>query len=103
MKTKIWKRVCNRVRIIEDEKGYFLVQARDKFPFKKGYTEWHTLNQFSMHKHALNKKHSYIVMILMRELGLRPFFIERRIKRKEIRQERYRAEAQAIKDMIIAQ
>lgn len=83
MKTKIWKKICDRVRIVEDGKGYFVVEAREKDPFKKDFEDWHQLNTFGNLKQALNKKHSFIIMILMRDLGLRHTFISRRIMRKK--------------------
>lgn len=82
MKTKIWKKICDRVRIIDDGRGYFIVQAREKLPFKRGFTEWHDLNSYGAYKHAVKKKHSFVVMILMRELGYRYEFIAKRTKRK---------------------
>lgn len=89
MKTKIWKKVCERIRIIE-ENGKYVVEHREKSPpFKRDvdgkrmkFTGWQTINVFGTHKHALNKKHSYIVMILMRDLGYRNEFVQRRNNRK---------------------
>lgn len=81
MKTRILKKINQRVRIVENDDG-FEVQAREKLLFK-GYSEWYMLNQFSALKQALKKKHSYVVMILMRELGYRHFFVQKRIDRKK--------------------
>jgi len=82
MKTRILSKINERVRIVE-KNDMFIVETREKLSFKKGFTDWHTLNQFSSLKQALKKKHSYIVMILMRELGYRHFFVTRRIERKK--------------------
>jgi hypothetical protein len=84
MKTRILKKINDRVRITETDDGLFLVQGREKLLFK-GFTEWHTLNQFSSLKQALKMKHLHIVMILMRELGYRQIFLNRRTKRKKRR------------------
>jgi hypothetical protein len=82
MKARILKKFNQRIRIIEENDSY-VVQVREKNPFKKGFTDWHTLNQFSSLKQALKKKHLHIVMILMRELGYRHFFVARRVQRKK--------------------
>jgi len=79
---RIWVRISNRVRVIEDKPGRFSVQAREHFPLKRKYGEWHELNSFGAMKHALKKKHSYIVMILMRDFGYRNDFVKRRTDRK---------------------
>lgn len=83
MKTRILKKINNRVRITENDDSLFLVEAREKLTFKRGFGEWRVLNQFSSYKQALKKKHLHVVMILMRELGYRHFFVEKRINRKK--------------------
>ena len=82
MKTRILKKISQRIRIIE-ENDSFVVQVREKKSFSKGYTEWYDLNQFSSFKRALKKKHLHVVMILMRELGYRNEFVKRRTDRKK--------------------
>jgi len=81
-KLRIWKKISNRVRIVETQPGRFSVQAREYFPIRREYGEWHELNSFGAMKHALKKKHSYIVMILMRDFGYRNDFVRRRTDRK---------------------
>jgi len=80
MRAKVLRKINNGVRIIEQD-GLFVMQTRRKILFG-GYTDWVNANQFSTYKQALKQKHSYIVMILMRELGLRNEFVRRRTKRK---------------------
>lgn len=82
MKTRILNKINQRIRIVEENDSY-LVQVREKLTFKRGFTKWYTLNQFSSLKQALKQKHIHIVMILMRELGYRHFFVEKRINRKK--------------------
>jgi len=79
---RIWTKFSNRVRVIEDNAGRFSVQSREYLPIKRVYTEWRELNSFGAMKHALKKKHSYIVMILMRDFGYRNDFVKRRTDRK---------------------
>ena len=80
----ILKSIPNQ-EIIESERGQFIVQARERVykAFKSTWTEWHDLNDFGSMKHALKKKHSFIVMVLMRELGVRTLFIEKRTNRRK--------------------
>ena len=82
---RIWVKISNRVRVIEEQPGRFSVQAREYFPLRREYTEWHELNSYGAMKHALKKKHSYIVMILMRDFGYRNDFVKRRTDRKRKR------------------
>lgn len=79
---RIWKKISNHIRIIEDDKGQYHVQTRVLLGLFKGVSEWETLNTFSSLKQALKRKHSYIVMILMRDLGYRYEFVKRRTDRK---------------------
>lgn len=81
MNIRILFKICDRIQILEAN-GHFIVQAREKLLFR-GFTMWHNLNQYGSLKHALNKKHSYIIMVLMRELGLRNTLILRRKARKK--------------------
>lgn len=83
-KLRIWKIVNERVRIIEDDREQFVVQTRDVLfnPFKKTWTEWTDLHEFSAYKNALKRKHSYIVLILMRDLGYRNDLVRKRTDRK---------------------
>lgn len=75
MKTNILKKVNQRIRIIQS-KDSFIVEHR---PI--GNYEWRELNVFSTLSAAINKKNSYIVMVIMRDLGFRNEFVKRRIKR----------------------
>jgi len=79
---RIWKKISNRVRVLETEPGRYSVQSRMYDPFKREYSEWHEMNSFGAMKHALKKKHSFILMILMRDLGYRNEFIKKRTDRK---------------------
>ena len=79
MKTRILKKINERVRIIEKD-NMFVVQNRHAF--KSVNDEWNDLNSFSTIERAVMKKNSYIVMIVMRDLGFRGEMIRRRTKRK---------------------
>ena len=79
---RIWRDIHEHIRIIESPNGQFRVQERKWDPFI-GWGEWEHVNEFGFLKHALKKKHSYIVMILMRELGYRNEFVRRRTERKK--------------------
>lgn len=79
---RIWRDINNHIRILDAPNGQFRVQQRTWDPFK-GWSEWELVNEFGLRKHALKKKHSYIVMILMRELGYRNEFVKRRTERKK--------------------
>ena len=80
---RFWKKINERIRIIEDDSGQFIVQVREFLPFRNKYTEWEDIHQFSTYKHALKRKHSYIVMILMRDMGCRNDFVRKRTERKK--------------------
>jgi hypothetical protein len=77
MKTKILRKINQRVRVVEKNDA-FVVEHRIN-----GFGDWISLNTFSTHKAALNKKHSYVVMIVLRDLSYRNEFVKRRTKRKE--------------------
>ena len=79
---RIWRKISNRVRVVENKPGRFAVEAREYNPIKRQWGEWHELNSYGAMKHALKKKHSFIVMIMMRDLGLRTEFVKRRTDRK---------------------
>ena len=81
-KLKIWKKVSDRVRVTETKPGRFAVEAREHNPLKRKWSDWHELNSYGSMKHALKKKHSFVVMILMRDLGYRNEFVKRRTDRK---------------------
>jgi hypothetical protein len=86
LNARILRKISLRVRIIENDKGDYEVQTREgTFKRQLDNAEWKPINQFSMYKRALEKKQSYIVMILMRELGYRNEFVKRRTERKKIR------------------
>jgi len=75
MKTKILKKINDRIRIIPKNE-MFAVEHR-----LLGGHEWKELNHFSTISAAINEKNSYIVMVIMRDLGYRNEFVKRRIKR----------------------
>ena len=83
MKTKILKKVNQRVRIVKNATGGYDIESRD--PSDKKCSNWHTMNTFSQHKKAVEKKNGYIVMVVMRDIGYRNVFVKRRTKRKEVR------------------
>ena len=80
---RFWKKINERIRIIENDNGQFIVQVREFLPFKNRYTEWEDIHDFSTYKQALKRKHSYIVMILMRDMGCRNDFVRKRTERKK--------------------
>lgn len=80
MKTRILKKINERIRIVE-KNGMFVVQNRHAYNSKDD--NWNDLNSFSTIERAVMKKNSYIVMIIMRDLGYRGEMIRRRTKRKK--------------------
>jgi hypothetical protein len=81
MKTKILKKINERIRIIP-ENDLFVVQHRNKIGFGGRFENWHELKSFSSFKRAIDKKNSYIVMVILRDLGYRNEFVKRRTIRK---------------------
>ena len=81
MKTRILKKVNQRVRILE-KKGMYEVQIRNTIGFGRKFGEWRTENIFSKLSKAIKRKEIHIVMIIMRELGYRREFVKRRTDRK---------------------
>ena len=77
MKTKFLKKINDRIRITPKNDS-FVVEHR---PF--GSEDWRELNTFSTFSAAINKKNSYIVMVIMRDLGFRNEFVKRRVKRNQ--------------------
>lgn len=82
-KLKIWKKISDRIRITENTPGRYGVETRKYNPFNREWSEWDELNSYGAMKHALKKKHSFIVMILMRDMGLRNEFVKKRTDRKK--------------------
>jgi len=82
MRTKILKRVNNHIQIVEDGKGYFVVQVREYLGLFAGMGPWRELNVFSTFRKAVERKNMYIVMVIMRELGYRNELVRKRTKRK---------------------
>jgi len=80
MKTRILKKINERIRIIEEDHLFF-VESRNKNT--TGFDEWKRLNQFNTFKRALEKKNSFIVMVILRDLGYRMEFVKRRTKRNK--------------------
>jgi len=82
MKTRILKKVNQRVRIIE-KNGMYELQTRTTTGFGNKFGEWHIENSFSKLNKALKRKEIHIVMVIMRELGHRREFVKRRTDRKK--------------------
>lgn len=78
---RIWRKISKYVRIVEDSKGYYEVQARELRGLFSGMGEWHTLNMFSDYGKAVERRNMYIVMVVMRELGYRNELVRRRTAR----------------------
>lgn len=76
MNVKILKKINQRCRIITLRDGMFHLQ-------NKVNNKWHTINTFSSIKKALQKKHIHVIMIILRDLGYRNKFINKRIKRNK--------------------
>jgi len=81
MKTRILKKVNQRVRIVEND-GRFDVQKRETVGFGARFGEWKTINTLSSFKKAHKKKEVHVVMVIMRELGYRNEFVKRRTETK---------------------
>lgn len=82
MKTKIWKKICKRIRIIENDKGLFEVQIRYFYKTNKRYNTWEYLNSFNILGAAISQKHHYIENFVMRNVGFKNALKKRRLKRK---------------------
>jgi len=64
MKTRLLKKVNNRIRIITNDRDWFNIEVRD------AYTKWHKVREFKTFGEAhLQKKH-YIKNILIKDFGL---------------------------------
>ena len=89
---RILKKISTRVRIIENDRGMYEVQHKPQLLTKKQAerADWQTLNQFGRYSKAADRKNSYIVMILMRDLGYRNELVKRRTEHKKIRDARRR-------------
>jgi hypothetical protein len=81
MKTKILKKVNQRIRILKI-KDMYEVQTRGTIGFGRNFGEWRTENTFSKLSKALKRKEVHVVMVIMRELGHRNEFVKRRTDRK---------------------
>jgi len=76
MKIRLLKKINQRIRIVE-KNDKFVVERKDY-----GSKEWVFVNDLSSFKRAVHIKNSYIVMILMRDMGYRYELVRRRTKRK---------------------
>jgi len=81
MNLKIYKKICELVRIeeIKDEEGnveLYLVQSR-----KTKKQEWETIFESSSLKKTLLKKHFYILVVI-RDLGYRRDLLNKRRKQR---------------------
>jgi len=81
MKSQILKKINKHVRI-EESNGSYYVKARKYDGLFSGWGNWHTLNMFSSYRKAVERKNTYIVMVIMRELGYRNELVKRRTNRK---------------------
>lgn len=79
---RIWKKICDRVRIVENN-GAYEVQTRGTLGFGNRFGEWQTENTFSKLSKALKRKEVHVVMVVMRELGYRNELVKRRTNRKK--------------------
>jgi hypothetical protein len=82
MKTRILKKVNQRVRIVKVNDMY-VVQQRKTVGFGQKFGGWEEINSFFDLKKAIKKKEIHIVMVVMRELGYRNEFVKRRTDRKK--------------------
>ena len=82
MKTRILKKVNQRVRIVKNGDMYE-VQQRQTVGFGRKFGEWREINTLSSYKKALKKKEVHVVMVIMRELGYRNEFVKRRTDTKK--------------------
>ncbi len=82
MKTRILKKVNQRVRIVENG-GMYVVQKRNTIGFGGRFGEWEEINSMSSYRKAHKKKEMHVVMVIMRELGHRREFVKRRTERKK--------------------
>lgn len=85
MKTRILKKINDRVRIVEDNDGNFLVQQRKLLGLRRGMSKWKTLNTYSTYKKAVEKRNMHVVMVIIRDLGFQHVFVNRRKARKQKR------------------
>ena len=81
MKTRILKKVNQRVRIVK-KRGMYVVQVRETIGFGNKFGVWHTENSFLKYNLAIRLKEVHIVMVVMRDLGHRREFVKRRTDRK---------------------
>jgi len=82
MKTRILKKVNQRVRIVKVNDMY-VVQQRKTVGFGRNFGGWEEINSFFDIKKAIKKKEIHVVMVVMRELGYRNEFVKRRTDRKK--------------------
>lgn len=88
MKTKLWRKICKRIKIIEKEGGKFEVQIRDFYKTNKKYYSWQYLNSFDIFAAALSQKHYYIEKFVFRNIGIGGAITRRRIKIKQMKKNR---------------
>ncbi len=70
MKTRIWKKICQRIKIINVKNG-FEVQHRYFYRASRWYNNWVYLNSFDTYAGALHQKHLYIRNIMLKNLGFK--------------------------------
>jgi hypothetical protein len=77
MKTRLLKKIGERVRVEENANGMFELRVRNN---KK--SDWRIVNTFRSIKSAISKKHLYTIMVILRDLGVRGEFVKRRTRLK---------------------
>lgn len=86
MKSKLWKKICKRIRIIEKEDGRkYEVQIRYFYRINKEYRTWQYLNAFDILGAAISQKHYYIENFIFRNVGIGGAITRRRKKMKMIK------------------
>ena len=82
MKTRIWKKINKRIRIVQKENGIYEVQNNHFYILNKKYNDWRYLNEFHDFKNALKQKHYYILSIVLKNLGCKNSYHNRISNRK---------------------
>ena len=80
---RILKKINDRIKIVEEKGKYVVLQRKGS----KSSDEWIKISITHSFSKAINKKHNAI-QIIIRDLGYRPRFLDRRKKRKAQRDQR---------------
>jgi len=65
MKTRLLKKINQRIRIVKNDDDKFDVEVQDAF------TKWHRLREFKTYEDAHYQKRYYIKNILIKDFGLK--------------------------------